>query len=75
MMEMKEDYKKAGEELREITRKANAYDSLKAQNKALESVVKFIANDYAELSHDKVLWQRNHYIKMCREVLAKELTE
>lgn len=34
-----------------------------------EQLIEFIANDYVELSHDKVLWQRNEYIQICREWL------
>lgn len=34
-----------------------------------EQIIAYIANDYVELSHDKVLWQRNDYIKICREWL------
>lgn len=34
-----------------------------------EELISYIANDYVELSHEKVLWQRNHYIKICREWL------
>lgn len=34
-----------------------------------EQVIAYIANDYVELSHDKVRWQRDDYIKICREWL------
>ena len=34
-----------------------------------EDIIRYIANDYVELSHDKVLLQRNDYIKTCREWL------
>lgn len=34
-----------------------------------EQLIYFIANDLPELSHEKVLWQRNEYIKICREWL------
>jgi lipopolysaccharide export system protein LptA len=34
-----------------------------------EQLIYFIANDRPELSHEKVLWQRNEYIKVCREWL------
>jgi hypothetical protein len=34
-----------------------------------EQLIYFIANDRPELSHEKVLWQRNEYIKICREWL------
>lgn len=36
-----------------------------------EQLIEFIANDYVELSHDKVLWQRNEYIQICREWLER----
>ncbi len=38
-------------------------------NLSAEELIGYIANDYVELSHDKVLWQRNDYIKICREWL------
>jgi hypothetical protein len=34
-----------------------------------EQLIYFIANDRPELSHEKVLCQRNEYIKICREWL------
>jgi hypothetical protein len=34
-----------------------------------EQLIAYIANDYVELSHDKVLWQRNDHMKICREWL------
>jgi hypothetical protein len=34
-----------------------------------EQLIKYIATDYVELSHEKILAQRNEYIKMCREWL------
>lgn len=40
-----------------------------------EQVIAYIAYDYVELSHDKVLWQRNDYIKICREWLEAHNTE
>ena len=39
------------------------------RNLTAEQVIAYIANDYVELSHDKVLWQRDDYIKICREWL------
>ena len=39
-----------------------------AESEAI-SLIKFIARDYVELSHDKVLWQRNDYIKRCHKFL------
>lgn len=40
------------------------------RNLTAEQLISFIANDYVELSYEKVLWQRNEYIKICREWLA-----
>lgn len=34
-----------------------------------EKLIKFIANDYIELSHDKVMWQRNDWLKRAKKVL------
>ena len=34
-----------------------------------EQLIYFIANDRPELSHEKILDQRNEYIKICREWL------
>ena len=35
----------------------------------LHEFVRFVANDYFELSHEKVLWQRNDFIKRARKLL------
>jgi hypothetical protein len=32
-------------------------------------IIEMIANDYVELSYDKIVWQRDDYIRMCREWL------
>lgn len=40
------------------------------RNLTAEQLIRFIATDYVELSHEKVLWQRNEYIKICREWLS-----
>jgi hypothetical protein len=34
-----------------------------------EQLIEFIARDYVELSQEKILWQRNEFIKICREWL------
>lgn len=39
------------------------------KNLTAEQLIRYIATDYVELSHEKVLWQRNEYIKICREWL------
>lgn len=36
-----------------------------------EQLIRFIATDYVELSHEKVAWQRDNYIKICRSWLEK----
>ena len=41
------------------------------KNLTAEQLIRFIATDYVELSHEKVLWQRNEYIKICREWLEQ----
>ena len=40
-----------------------------------EQLIKYIANDRPELSHDKVRWQRDDYIKICREWLEENTNE
>ena len=35
----------------------------------LRNFAMFVANDYFELSHEKVLWQRNDFIKRARHLL------
>lgn len=37
----------------------------------LYEFARFIATDYVELSHDKVVWQRNDYIKRAKEIAFK----
>ena len=39
-------------------------------NLTAEQLIRYIANDYVELSHDKVSWQRDDHMKICREWLA-----
>lgn len=36
-----------------------------------EQLIAYIANDYPELSQEKVRWQRDDYIKICREWLKE----
>ena len=36
-----------------------------------EQLIAYIANDYIELSHDKVVWQRNDWRTACRSWLDK----
>lgn len=37
-----------------------------------EQLVQFIANDYYELSHDKVKWQHNDWCKRCRKLIQED---
>ena len=39
------------------------------KNLTAEDLIRYIANDYVELSHDKVLWQRNDFMRICQEWL------
>lgn len=48
------------------------------KNLTARQLIEYIANDYIELSHDKVLWQRDDFMKICREWLQnnpKDLTD
>jgi hypothetical protein len=35
------------------------------------NLIKFIANDYCELSYEKIIWQRDDYIKRCKQFLGE----
>ena len=37
-----------------------------------EQLIGYIANDYVELSYDKIVLQRNDFINICREWLEQE---
>ena len=37
-----------------------------------EELIEYIARDYVELSHEKVLWQRNDHMNICREWLNNQ---
>jgi hypothetical protein len=39
------------------------------KNLSAREILEYIASDYTELSHDKVRWQRDDYVKICREWL------
>lgn len=46
--------------------------NLSVENERLrkyEKLVQFIANDYYELSHDKVKWQHNDWYKRCKNLV------
>jgi hypothetical protein len=38
-------------------------------NLTAEQLIEYIANDYVELSYEKVHWQRDDFMKICREWL------
>jgi len=38
-----------------------------------EQLIYFIANDCVELSHDKIVWQRDDHMKICREWLLHNI--
>lgn len=49
------------------------YKEMNAENfSKLRNFVLWLANDYVELSHDKVRWQRDDYIRKARELLENE---
>jgi len=39
------------------------------KNLTAEQLIHYIASDYVELSHDKVVWQRNDFMRICQEWL------
>lgn len=39
------------------------------KNLTAEQLINYIASDRIELSHDKVLWQRNDFMRICQEWL------
>lgn len=38
-----------------------------------EEFVRYVANDYVEMSHDKVLVQRNFFIKLAKQIEKQHL--
>lgn len=40
-----------------------------------EQLISYIANDYVELSHEKIEWQRNDHIRICKEWLKEHNKE
>ena len=40
-----------------------------------KELVRFIANDYYELSHDKVKWQHNDWYRRCRKLIEEDNVE
>ena len=39
-------------------------------NLPAEELIRYIASDYVELSHEKVRWQRDDFMKICRDWLS-----
>ena len=39
---------------------------------AYEKLVKFIAQEYHELSHDKAYWQRDDWKQLCRKLIEED---
>lgn len=37
-----------------------------------EKLVRFIANDYYELSYDKAMWQREDWKKRCQKLIEED---
>lgn len=46
-------------------------DDAAAEIERLRRALRLIANDYVELSHDKVRWQRDDHIKTARKALEE----
>jgi len=42
------------------------------KNLTAEQLIHFIATDYIELSYEKIVWQRDDHMKICREWLANQ---
>ena len=40
-----------------------------------EQLIEYIANDYVELSHEKIVVQRNYFMTICQEWLQENLSE
>ena len=41
-------------------------------NLTAEQLIRYIANDYVELSHEKIENQRNQYIRICNSWLKRK---
>lgn len=42
------------------------------QMQEMTEFIRFIATDYIELSHDKVRWQRDDYVKRAKKLLERK---
>lgn len=54
-----------------IVMKGKAAEEIRRLRK-YEKMVQFIANDYYELSYDKVKWQHNDWHKRCRKLIEED---
>ena len=64
--------------LSEAARLQSSTDHLMVEVERLrhyEAIVKFIANDYLELSYDKAQWQRDDWWKRCNKLIDSKLLD
>lgn len=54
-----------------IVMKGKAAEEIRRLRK-YEQLVQFIANDYWELSHDKIKWLYTDYKKRCRKLIEED---
>ena len=54
-----------------IVMKGKAAEEIRRLRK-YEQLVQFIANDYWELSHDKIKWVYTDYKKRCRKLIEED---
>ena len=54
-----------------IVMKGKAAEEIRRLRK-YEQLVQFIANDYWELSHDKIKWIYTDYKKRCRKLIEED---
>lgn len=56
----------------------NSIEIIKKELKRLsqyEQLVYFIANDYTELSYEKIEWQRNDWCKRARKLIEQDFSQ
>ena len=47
------------------------YEKVLEEREKLFNFVHFVANDYVELSYEKIQWQRDDFIKRARKILGE----
>lgn len=47
------------------------HEKVLEEREKLFNFVHFVANDYVELSNDKIQWQRDDFIKRARKILGE----